>query len=155
MFYLPIYFQSIHGFSAVKSGVCILPFLAFFSLGAVISGALIGKTRYLQPYQLISTLITTAGMALFYTMDVGSSSARYFGPQILFGFGVGLGNQIPMTAVQGFSKLEDVATSTGIMLSKCATPGKLLIRDPSLTPKYSVSIHERCHIPRGRPVSIH
>nr|AHV78251.1 ResE [Sarocladium zeae] len=116
MFYLPIYFQSIHGFSAVKSGVCTLPFLAFFSLGAVVSGGLIGKTRYLQPYQLTSTLLMTAGMALFYTMDVDTSSARYFGPQILFGFGLGLGNQIPMTAVQGFSKPEDVANSTGIML---------------------------------------
>jgi hypothetical protein len=45
MFYLPIYFQSIHGQSVVRSGVNTLPFLALFAVGAVISGAVIGKTR--------------------------------------------------------------------------------------------------------------
>jgi MFS transporter, DHA2 family, glioxin efflux transporter len=118
IFYLPVYLQSIHGQSAITSGVNSLPFLAFYALGAMVSGAAIGKTRHLQPYQLISALLMTAGMSLLYTLDVNSSQARYIGPQVLFGFGVGLGNQIPMTAVQGFSKPEDVANSTGIMLSK-------------------------------------
>jgi len=85
----------------------------------MVSGAAIGKTRHLQPYQLISALLMTAGTALFYTMDVDSSRARYIGPQVLFGLGIGLGSQIPMMAVQGFSTAEDVANSTGIMLSKC------------------------------------
>ncbi|PLB44871.1 MFS general substrate transporter [Aspergillus steynii IBT 23096] len=116
MFYLPIYFQSIHGQSAVKSGVNTLPFLALFALGAVVSGAVIGKTRYTQPYELLGALIMTAGMALIYTLDVDSSQAMYIGAEVLFGFGVGICNQIPMTAVQGFSKLEDVASATGVMV---------------------------------------
>ncbi|KAL2833056.1 major facilitator superfamily domain-containing protein [Aspergillus cavernicola] len=116
MFYLPIYFQSIHGKSAIMSGVDTLPFLAFFSLGALISGALVGKTHHLMPYQLLSALITVAGMALFYTTGVNSPQARYLGPQVLYGFGLGLGNQNPMTAVQAFSQPDDVASSTGIML---------------------------------------
>jgi hypothetical protein len=95
-----------------------LPFLAFFSVGAVASGAVIGKTRYLQPYELISGLLSTAGMALLYTLEVDSSLARYIGPQVLFGFGLGFGNQIPMTAVQGLSKPEEMASSSGIILSK-------------------------------------
>lgn len=118
MFYLPIYFQSIHGESAIMSGVYTLPFLAFFALGALVSGAAVGKTRHLQPFQLASALLVTAAMALFYTMDIDASKARYIGPQVLFGFGQGLGSQIPMTAVQGFAKPEDVANSTGIMLSE-------------------------------------
>jgi predicted MFS family arabinose efflux permease len=118
IFYLPIYFQSVHGMSAIKSGVHLLPFLAFFALGAIASGAIIGKTRYLQPYELISGLLLTAGMALFYTLQADSSLARYVGPQILFGFGLGFGNQIPMTAVQGLSKPEDMASSSGLILSK-------------------------------------
>jgi hypothetical protein len=118
MFYLPIYFQSIHGQSAVTSGVNTLPFLAFFALGAMVSGAVIGKTRYTQPYELVGALIMTAGMALIYILDVDSPKARYIGAEVLFGFGIGLCNQIPMTAVQGFSKPEDVASATGIMVSK-------------------------------------
>lgn len=118
LFYLPIYFQSIHNQSAIASGVNSLPFMALFAVGAMLSGALIGKTRFLQPYELLGGLVATAGAALFYTLDAHSSKARYIGPQILLGLGVGLGNQIPMTAVQAFSKPQDVASSTGIMLSK-------------------------------------
>lgn len=118
IFYLPIYFQSIHGMSAIKSGVYLLPFLAFFALGAVVSGAVIGKTRYLQPFQLISGLLSTAGVALCYIMEVDSSKAQYIGPQVLLGFGLGFGNQVPMTAVQGLSRPEDMASSSGIILSK-------------------------------------
>ncbi|KUI56700.1 Putative HC-toxin efflux carrier TOXA [Cytospora mali] len=115
MFYLPIYFQSIHGQSAIISGVNSLPFLAFFALGAVSSGTAIGKTRHLQPYQLTSALLMTAGMALLYERDVDSSRSWYVGAEVLFGFGVGFGNQVPVTAVQGLSKPEDVPSSTALM----------------------------------------
>lgn len=127
MFYLPIYFQSVHGQSAIMSGVNSLPFLAFFALGAMLSGIVIGKTRLLQPYQLVSALLMTAGMALLYTLDINSSQAWYIGAEVLFGFGLGFGNQVPMTAVQGLSKPEDVASSTGIMMSKFCPPRDFIL----------------------------
>jgi hypothetical protein len=117
LFYLPIYFQSIHGQSAITSGVNSLPFMATFAAGAMLSGALVGKTRFLQPYELLSAVLATAGAAILYTLDLDSSKARYVGAQILVGLGIGLGNQIPMTALQGFSNAEDVPSTTGIILS--------------------------------------
>lgn len=87
-------------------------------MGAVASGAAVKKTRLLQPYELVSALLMTAGMALLYTLDIDSSKARYVGAEVLLGFAVGFGNQVPMMAVQGLAKLEDVASSTGIMFSK-------------------------------------
>ncbi|RYO95047.1 hypothetical protein DL766_003847 [Monosporascus sp. MC13-8B] len=89
-FYLPIYFQSIYGQSAFTSGVNAVSYIAFFALGSMISGILIGKTRFLR--------------------------SRYIGPQVIFGIGIGLGSQIPMTALQSFSAPENVASITGIML---------------------------------------
>lgn len=118
MFYLPIFMQSIHGQSAILGGVNTLPFLVFFGVGTMVSGKVVEKTRYLQPFQVLSALLMTAGMALLYTLDIDSSKARYIGPQVLFGFGVGFGNQIPMMAAQGLSKQEDVPSITGIMFSK-------------------------------------
>lgn len=118
LFYLPIYFQSIHGQSAIASGVNSLPFMAFFAAGSMLSGFLIGKTRLLQPYELVSGLLATVGAALLYTLDTNSSKARYIGPQVIFGIGIGLGNQVPMTALQSFSKPEHIAPTTGVMLSK-------------------------------------
>lgn len=103
------------------SGVNTLPFLAFFAFGAMTSGFLIGKTRFTQPFELLGALIMTAGAALIYTLDVSSSKAMYVGAEVLFGFGIGLCNQVPMTAVQGFSKPEDVSSATGIMVSKYYT----------------------------------
>ena len=91
--------------------------MAFFALGSLLSGFLIGKTRLLQPYELTSGLLATAGAALLYTLDIDSSKARYIGPQVLLGIGIGLGNQVPMTALQSFSRPEDVASTTGVMLS--------------------------------------
>lgn len=58
------------------------------------------------------------GEALLYTLNVESSKARYIGPQVIFGIGIGLGNQVPMTALQSFSKPEHIAPTTGVMLSK-------------------------------------
>lgn len=118
IFYLPLYFQSVHGQSAITSGVNNLPYVAFYALGCITSGALIGKTGMLQPYQFVSALLATAGAALQYTLEVDSSKARYIGPQILFGFGIGIGNQVPMTTLQAFSKPEDIASITSIVLSK-------------------------------------
>ncbi|KAF2122085.1 major facilitator superfamily domain-containing protein [Lophiotrema nucula] len=115
MFYLPIYFQSVKGKSAIMSGVLTLPFLAFFGVGSMLSGTLVGKTRHLQPYQLTCALLMTSGMALTYELDIESSKAWYIGAEVLLGFGVGFGNQIPIMAVQGLSKAEDVPVSTGIM----------------------------------------
>lgn len=82
------------------------------------SGVAVGKTHYLQPFELLSGILITAGSALLYLMDVDTDQAQYIGPQILFGFGMGFGSQIPVMAVQTFSKPEDVANATGIMLSK-------------------------------------
>ncbi|KAK7977948.1 MFS gliotoxin efflux transporter glia [Apiospora saccharicola] len=115
MFYLPIYFQSVKGDSAIISGVNTLPFLAFFGLGAMLGGTLVGKTRHVQPFQLVSALLMVAGAAQLYDLGITFSTGRWAGVQILFGFVVGLGNQIPLMTVQGLSKPEDVPTSTGIM----------------------------------------
>ena len=57
-------------------------------------------------------------MALPYTLEVDSSKARYIGPQVLVGFGIGLGCQIPMMAIQSFTKPQDVPTMSSIIVSK-------------------------------------
>lgn len=127
LFYLPIYFQSINGQSAIDSGINTLPFMVFFAVGAVLSGFLTGKTRFLQPYELISALLATVGAALLFTLDINSSKARYLGPQVLFGIGIGLGNQIPLITLQTFSKPEHIPSITSIMLSMYREQSRCLV----------------------------
>ncbi|KAJ6083574.1 hypothetical protein N7467_007709 [Penicillium canescens] len=114
LFYLPIYFQAVHGMSAIKSGVYCLPFMAFYTCGAIVSGMIVGKTRFLQPIEFISGFIAVLGAALVYCIDVDTSKAWYIGAQIPFGLGIGLGNQVPVTALQGFATPETVAATMGV-----------------------------------------
>lgn len=118
LYYLPIYFQSIQGLSAIDSGVANLLTLVFFSLGSLLGGHVVAKTRITMPIATIGALICVIGSALIYTLDVDSSRPRYLGYQVLLGLGIGIGNQLPMTAVQGFSAPEDLTSNTGIVLSK-------------------------------------
>lgn len=118
LFYLPIYFQSVHNQSAIASGVNTLPFIALFALGSMMAGTIVGKTRIFQPILLISGLLATIGAALLYTVDLDSSKARYLGPQVIFGFGIGLGCQVPLMALQSFTPAEDIASVTSIIVSK-------------------------------------
>jgi hypothetical protein len=118
MFYLPLYFQSVKGTSAITSGVYNLPTVAFFSLGSMVTGGLMGKTRLIVPFQLASGLLATLGAALIYSLDVDSSKAWFIGSQIPFGFGIGLGNQVPMTALQSFANPADLSVIMGIVFSR-------------------------------------
>jgi hypothetical protein len=117
LFYLPLYFQSVKGDSAIMSGVYTLPFVCFYALGSVLSGAWIGKTRLPIAAEMASSLLALVGTILFYLMEVNSSKAWYVGAQIPFGFGIGLGNQAPVTALQAFAKPTEVAATVGIIFS--------------------------------------
>jgi hypothetical protein len=104
--------------SAIMSGVYSLPFMAFYTFGAIVSDILVGKTRFLQPIEFVSGLIAILGAALIYCIDVNTSKAWYIGAQVPFGLGVGLGNQVPVTALQGFATPETVASTMGVAFSK-------------------------------------
>ncbi|KAJ6125185.1 hypothetical protein N7471_012502 [Penicillium samsonianum] len=127
MFYLPIYFQAVHGMSAITSGVYCLPFMAFYTCGAIVSGGNIGKTRFLQPIEFISGLIAVLGAALIYCIDVDTSKAWYIGAQIPFGLGIGLGNQVPVTALQGFATPETVAATMGVAFTAQSISGAYFV----------------------------
>jgi hypothetical protein len=110
--------------------------MAYLAVGSMLSGFLIIRTHLLQPYGLVSGLLATVGAALLYTMAIDSSKARYIGPQVIFGLGIGLGNQVPMTALQSFAKPEHIAPTTGVMLSKLPPPPSQSVR--SINPTSSL-----------------
>ena len=86
----------------------------FFAARKALGGFLITRTGLLQPFQLANGLLSTAGAAVLYTVDIDSSVGCYIGPQILLGFGVGLGNQIPMTFFFGNAVCDFVSGGEGL-----------------------------------------
>lgn len=118
IYYIPIYFQSVHGTTPIMSGVRNLPMIVAVSISTITSGWLVSKVGYYQPILLGGGALATIGSGLLYLLDTNSSTGEWIGYQILIGVGFGLAFQIPMIAVQGHTDPKDMASTTGMLLCK-------------------------------------
>lgn len=142
-YYLPLYFQAIHGFSAAQSGLYNLPLIfgacksnftrllallprlmsephlsRLSGLFAIISGFLIARIGYYTLYMTIGSIMCTVAAGLLYTLDPGTPLAKAIGYQVLLGAGQGLAIQVPVIAGQAVSRPEDMSATTAIILCK-------------------------------------
>ncbi|KAF5556293.1 HC-toxin efflux carrier TOXA [Fusarium napiforme] len=127
LYYLPIYFQSIDNQSPIGSGVRNIPLIALFSVATFASGKAITKTGTAAPYLVVGSIIVTIAAGLFYTLDIGTSTGRWVGYQILAGFGYGVGLQVPVVISQAFAAPSDMAPVTSIIIFSRTIGGTFLI----------------------------
>ncbi|KAM5350085.1 hypothetical protein ACJ41O_006590 [Fusarium nematophilum] len=121
IYYLPIYFQSIHNVSPIMSGVRNLPFIIAVTIATIVSGASITNTGIYAPILVASAAIATVAAGLIYTLDIGTGSGKWIGYQVLAGLAWGAGLQVPMIGTQGTSRESDLASNTAILLSVAQT----------------------------------
>ncbi|KAJ6597578.1 major facilitator superfamily domain-containing protein [Mycena vulgaris] len=126
-FYLPIWFQAVRGVSAVHSGIDNLPLILSFVVAAIFAGGLITKIGYYSPFMIASSVLTAIGTGLISTLKVNSSHKMWMPFEIVCGFGVGLGMQQPMLAVQNVLVLQDVPIGTSIIKFSQTLGGALFI----------------------------
>ncbi|KAK1997033.1 major facilitator superfamily transporter [Colletotrichum falcatum] len=127
VYYLPIWFQSVQGVSAVNSGVRNLPLLVgnlIFSLGA---GSAVTLWGYYTPFMLLSSVLMSIGYGLITTFSPETTSAMWVGYQIIAGAGVGVGMQQPLIAVQVVLDMADVATGTAIVIFSQQIGGAIFV----------------------------
>ncbi|KAE8379042.1 major facilitator superfamily domain-containing protein [Aspergillus bertholletiae] len=115
-YYLPMWFQSIKGVSATKSGIMNLPTVLAVVIFSITSGGLVGALGYYTPFMIIAPVIAAIGAGLLSTLQMDSSNATWIGYQILYGVGVGCGLQQPIVAVQGALAPADLPTGTVIVM---------------------------------------
>ncbi|KAM0077249.1 hypothetical protein ACKRZS_010553, partial [Fusarium odoratissimum] len=127
IYYLPVYFQSIHNVSPTMSGVRNLPLIIAVTIATIMSGASITNTGICAPILVGSAAIATVAAGLIYTLDIGSGSGKWIGYQVLAGLAWGAGIQVPMIATQGTSKELDLASKTAILLFFQTVGGAFLI----------------------------
>ncbi|KAE8315403.1 major facilitator superfamily domain-containing protein [Aspergillus transmontanensis] len=152
IYYLPIYFQSIDGTSAIGSGVHNLPFILAVSIFTVLSGILISMTGYPAPFVISGAAVGTIGCGLLYTFNIGTSTGKWIGYQILAGVGNGFGVQVPMIMAQGSTEPKDMAATTAILMcfqtvggafmqsgAQAAFANRLLIELPRTAPEVDPS----------------
>ncbi|KAF7942008.1 hypothetical protein EAE99_000059 [Botrytis elliptica] len=90
-YYLPIYFQSVKGSSALHAGIQMLPLLLACTVSSTGTGAAISALGYYTPIMLICMVLFAIGSGLLTTLSVTTSYARNAGFQVITGLGVGVG----------------------------------------------------------------
>lgn len=127
VYYLPIFFQSVKGSSAMKSGIQLLPLMLATVVSSVLIGGMVTAAGYYTPFLIGSTAIAAIGAGLVTMFNIDISSGKWIGYQILVGAGVGAGFQVPMTAVQTVLKPEDIPVGTAAVMFFQTLGGALFI----------------------------
>jgi MFS family permease len=85
-------------------------------VGSVFGGFLNAKVGYYTPLAIVGTCIMIVGAGMLTTLQVDSSSGKWIGYQVLYGFGLGTSFQIPNLAVQTALPKKDVPMGLALML---------------------------------------
>jgi hypothetical protein len=144
LFYLPIYFQTVKGVSAIASGVRLVPLVLGLSeclvsggcahradqdgaLTQIALGGVITATGIFNPFFIAGPAITAVGGGLLTTLDLNSTSGQWIGYQILLGIGVGACLTIPLMLAGVVVKPKDIPTSTAIMIFSQSLGGAIML----------------------------
>jgi len=114
-YYLPIYFQSVKGFSPTLSGVSLLPMIITQIFAVIISGILVSIVGYYIPFMLASAIFTSIGSGLLTTIAPSTSTGHWVGYLVLIGVGSGLGIQMPILAAQATVTPAQVPLAMGLV----------------------------------------
>lgn len=120
--YVPLWFQAIKDVSAMQSGVNMIPLVLSVVVGSISSGGLVQRIGYYTPFMIAGSCLMAVGSGLLTTWNMGTSSSKWIGFQVILGLGVGWTMQHPNLAIQIVLAKQDVPTGTAL-LSLCQTLG--------------------------------
>jgi MFS family permease len=118
LYYLPIYFQSVKGASAIQSGIDNLPIVAAVALFCVLGGIFVSKTGLPTPAMFVGALFGTVGCGLLYTLEVDTPAPKWIGYQILVGSAIAFSVQNGLNIAQGSVDPEDLPAVTANLYCK-------------------------------------
>ncbi|KAI9694023.1 MAG: MFS sugar transporter [Bathelium mastoideum] len=127
IYYLPIWFQAIKSVTATKSGIMNLPMILGVVICSVIAGGSVTALGYYTPFIIGSSVLASIGAGLLSTFKTNTGHSMWIGYQIIFGFGVGMGMQQPLIAVQTVLPKKDHPIGTAIMMFAQTLGGALFI----------------------------
>jgi MFS family permease len=110
--FIPEYQQYVLGYSAVKSGLLLLP-LVVGMLAALISvGRIITKTGHYKIFPIIGTVVVAIGLWLFSHLTIGTSQLVLSAWMVVLGIGVGSFLQVMTLAVQNAVPRSELGVAT-------------------------------------------
>jgi hypothetical protein len=127
VYFIPLYFQVIKGVSATRSGINLLPMLLALMISGLVSGVLVTLFGCYTPFIIFGAALSCVGAGLVTTFNVDASFGKWFGYQILSGIGVGIGDQVPVLAVETVLELDDVPIATACLIFAQSLGGAIFI----------------------------
>lgn len=119
LYYIPIYFQSIHDASPIGSGVRMLAMIIPLTIAAIVQGFALMKIGIVPTFWIFGGAICCIACGLFYTMDQDTNTGKWIGYQILFGFASGWTFQTAIQNAQAHASTADMSQITAIINRKC------------------------------------
>ncbi|KAI1452576.1 major facilitator superfamily domain-containing protein [Annulohypoxylon moriforme] len=126
-YFIPIYFQAVKGETALQSGIDTIPLILPNVIGILFAGFGTSKIGYYVPFIYLAVIIAPIGAGLLTTLEVDTSTAKWIGYQILFGFGSGCGFQLPQVAAQIVLPPRDIPTGISVSMLFQGLGGAVLI----------------------------
>lgn len=126
-YYLPIWFQAVKGYSALQSGVAMIPYVAANAIASLLAGFFVSKNGYFTAPAIIGCAIGTVGCGFITTITPSSSSGMWIGYEILASAGIGLAIQQGFSAVQIVLPLDEVAVGTAAVVAFQSLGGAIFV----------------------------
>ena len=110
--FIPYYQQQVRGYSAVKSGLLLLPLVGGMLVAMLSVGRLTTKTGHYRIFPIIGTLITAVGLYLFSHLTIHTTQLQLSIWMVVLGIGIGSFMQIMTLAVQNSVPREELGVAT-------------------------------------------
>jgi len=111
--FIPEYQQIVRGYSAVKSGLLLLPLVVGMLGALIVSGRLITRWGRYKMFPIIGTLIAAFGVWLFSGLSLTTSQLTLSVWMVIVGIGVGSFLQVMTLAVQNSVSRSELGVATG------------------------------------------
>ncbi len=127
VYFLPVWFQSINGVSAMESGIRLLPTMLSIVVGSMSGGFTNNKIGYYTPLAIVGSCIMCIGAGLLTTLQIDTDKGKWIGYQVIYGLGLGWCFQAPNLAVQTVLPLRDVPIGLALMIFTQLLSGAIFV----------------------------
>ncbi|KAJ3174866.1 hypothetical protein HDU87_006658 [Geranomyces variabilis] len=112
VFYVPTFFEVVHGVSATSAGAESLPLILSVVFASMVSGHIISKTNVILVFPFIGAVLSTIGLGLMSTMDADSARWKFMLYLIIAGLGSGCVVQTAIVGIQASVEADMLAVAT-------------------------------------------
>lgn len=126
LYYLPLYYQFVHGENGTESAVRLLPLICVCVFSFIINGALLPVFGYYMPWYVVAAVFQlSAGAVMYSCVDLNTSNATIYGFSVLLALGGGLASQSSYSIAS--SKVEISRTADAVGFINVAQVGGVMI----------------------------